>query len=1170
MILSGVDFPAELLEAAQNNKLVVFAGAGVSMGPPANLPSFWSLALAIARGTGKTPMKLGTDVDGKDIYEPLDTFLGQVLADEEAIQACAVKELSIKESAHTQLHLSLLELFESPENVRLITTNFDQLFSSAANQLWGRLPDVYTAPALPLGSSFHGIVHIHGALDKQSSIVITDRGLGMAYLTQGWARRFLVDLFNHYSVLFVGYSHEDVVLKYLARALPVKSGGQRYAMIGQGENETRWQLLGITPITFPKKDAGDYSSLYSGIDKLAQFRHRPPSGWRDEVGRIVANGSLLNVEDRGVIEHALLELSKVRFFTAQAQSPDWAIWLQQNGYLSQLFASDKPCEISQELGRWLLNRFVVVEPDLIFLLVSMNHGKLGSWFWFELARHVHVTVDVPNIQRWLDFLLDLSPVNPDEHALHWLAQTSANEGLCDVTLRIWELMAKPRLQLTEPYSSYNGQQGNYLASVKIRSNVAEWSLNEVWKKWLKPNLSQNYRALLLVCTKWLLLRSQIANNWQLGTAAWDIDSMHRLSIAEDPQEKYNMESSDVIIDAARDALLTYSEKMPELLLQWSNEHINSSSIILKRLAVYGVQSHPSLTSTQKLEWLLSVGLTNDVYRPEAIALHQQSYFEASETIRASSVEHIMSHVTDDTPAEDAEYKWHWLQLLKSDGKECRYLQEALDSLALEYPEMAIEVAASSPAKSGWIGSRWTLAELISQSSEEWFNKVATSVEEHKHGFSIAADLQQITAAASENEKWRTSFIEYLLAKNTSHLKVWEALLTSYNNWPEDENAAEALLSLTENVELQKYHPRAVAKVLLALVEKPAMPYLHLMLQRTNAVASNLWENNECSAPPFKSSQEDWFTMAINTLEGDIARYWINALDKFIKNNNRQLIAPYRVVLTTLCDIKYEKSKYSIPIIASNSSFLAGLDEQWFKEFLAPKFDPENELSVKAWHGLLGYGRLSVISFTALEPHFFAMVPHVQRLLKGWERKFYSYYLGPAFWDATVPTVDWLPHLIQCTDEENRVEIAAEMGSILRKIRPDTIEAVWDGWLQSYWLDRIDGKPASLSAGEAGEAVQWLLQLSCKFADAVNVAIKMPSPDLKRSWILQELGDVDYKHYQLNDLARLLCYLLTGDLEQGLYGLDDVTSKIQEGPIEPGIRRRLNEALISLGQSPLKE
>jgi hypothetical protein len=38
-----IDFPDELLHAIRDGRFVVFAGAGVSMGDPANLPSFWSL-----------------------------------------------------------------------------------------------------------------------------------------------------------------------------------------------------------------------------------------------------------------------------------------------------------------------------------------------------------------------------------------------------------------------------------------------------------------------------------------------------------------------------------------------------------------------------------------------------------------------------------------------------------------------------------------------------------------------------------------------------------------------------------------------------------------------------------------------------------------------------------------------------------------------------------------------------------------------------------------------------------------------------------------------------------------------------------------------------------------------------------------------------------------------
>ena len=48
MKIANIDFPKPLLNALRDGELVVFAGAGVSMGEPACLPSFEALANRIA------------------------------------------------------------------------------------------------------------------------------------------------------------------------------------------------------------------------------------------------------------------------------------------------------------------------------------------------------------------------------------------------------------------------------------------------------------------------------------------------------------------------------------------------------------------------------------------------------------------------------------------------------------------------------------------------------------------------------------------------------------------------------------------------------------------------------------------------------------------------------------------------------------------------------------------------------------------------------------------------------------------------------------------------------------------------------------------------------------------------------------------------------------------
>ncbi len=218
--LGLIYFDDRILDALRAERLVIFAGAGVSKGSPSNLPSFDELATGIAAGT--------TCVRSE--REPIDRFLGQLAHEGVEVHSRAAQRLTPAGSAPTALHTNLLRLFRSVECVRLVTTNFDLHFETAAESLFGKCPDVLRAPALPLGYSFRGIVHVHGALTRPHEMVLTDQDFGRAYLTEGWARRFLVDVFQTYTVLFVGYSHNDVVMNYLARALPATRVAGRYAL----------------------------------------------------------------------------------------------------------------------------------------------------------------------------------------------------------------------------------------------------------------------------------------------------------------------------------------------------------------------------------------------------------------------------------------------------------------------------------------------------------------------------------------------------------------------------------------------------------------------------------------------------------------------------------------------------------------------------------------------------------------------------------------------------------------------------------------------------------------------------------------------------------------------------------------------------------------------------
>ena len=76
-----------------------------------------------------------------------------------------------------------------------VTTNFDKCFENATGAL-GCKASVFVSPALPLGGDIDGIVHLHGVFDDSRSMILTAEDYGRAYVSNGWALRFLVDLFK--------------------------------------------------------------------------------------------------------------------------------------------------------------------------------------------------------------------------------------------------------------------------------------------------------------------------------------------------------------------------------------------------------------------------------------------------------------------------------------------------------------------------------------------------------------------------------------------------------------------------------------------------------------------------------------------------------------------------------------------------------------------------------------------------------------------------------------------------------------------------------------------------------------------------------------------------------------------------------------------------------------
>ncbi|MEJ2693810.1 MAG: SIR2 family protein [Candidatus Thiodiazotropha sp.] len=443
MQFNSINFPDELIASLRASKCVVFAGAGISRGKPASLPDFNELANLVADGSGEK----------RNENELADRFLGRIFRNGVAVHKRVSDLLNLPHGRFTPLHTNLVRLFSTRNSVRIVTTNYDSLFEEAATALFGESPEIYRSPALPLGSDFSGIVHVHGHLDHIKGMVVTDADFGRGYLTEGWARRFLVDLFRTYTVLFIGYSHEDIVLEYLSRALPESAVGQRFALIGEDVEQGEWLARGIKPISFTKPSELDYSVLNNAIKQLSDYLSRTILDWKRELTALAAVKPPQDEESDHQIIDALSDKMKVRFFTNTATDKDWLSWLDSRGVLNNLFLDDRLDDRDLVLANWLAKNYVFQFPNELIFVIA-NHGlKINYHFWLILGQEIGMDKESSDylspeaLSKWISVLLSTYPSVTDDFVIGELGRRCSEAGNSNCLIELFIKLVECHLEV---------------------------------------------------------------------------------------------------------------------------------------------------------------------------------------------------------------------------------------------------------------------------------------------------------------------------------------------------------------------------------------------------------------------------------------------------------------------------------------------------------------------------------------------------------------------------------------------------------------------------------------------------------------------------------------------------------------------------------------------------
>ena len=1133
MKLSDINYPVEFLAALRNGDLVVFAGAGVSKGSPACLPDFQELAEEIARGTGKC------------VNTPLDRFLGDLDREGVQIHLRAADCLRSKRARPTSLHRDLLRLFLASGKQRVVTTNFDELFEEVAilnREELGRLA-LYRAPALPRGKDFVGLAHVHGALNRPEDMVLTDRDFARAYLTEGWARDFLSDLFENHPVLFVGYSHSETLMDYLARALPPQETKLRWVLYGDKQpNTERWNDLGVQVISFPQNTADDFSALDEGIAVLAEYAKRGWKEWKCVIASLVQDPPQEHdAESLDQVADIMSQDEGVRLFTEANPSVEWITWLDEKGFLAKCFEVDQFMEPNFLLRGWL-SLFMYSHPRELGSLLERYKMRLHPAFWRVLMRNLSPDNDCNwnsrAFMRWISILIDTWPANIKDTegiSLDSVMACCVEHQLFACWLRIFDRMLDQHLRLEADIEwpneceqpSIRGQEQSRQSRSVLEYQFRKWydeGLRPGWPEVAEPVLRCGVRHLENLHLVWQAWQRPEQSN----QVAYRTDGIRAAIEPHDRDQKQGRYAGlvNLLIDIVRDALECLAVHSPKAIPQLCTTLAQSDSPLLQRLAIHGIYVTQVLDADDKIQWLLQHGALHERNsHHEQYRLVCQAYIDAGPAVRARFLEILCSKPEDPNSWQTESY-WSrrfslWLFGLQKVASDCSVLLSKLEQLLQTYPDMLPvpepEFYNGLPMpKAGYIEPAVTAEELLAQPAVHWLPRLlASESDPHFRGDHLALG-RSVTDAVLKSPAWGWDLADALVSEAKGIAYLWSSLLIAWRQIDMDPKDCGKALKYIEQIqsvrELADENCNLAITWLLDRLARQA--YIHSdflsLLPKAHRLAEQLWECLDrmepveqvpywnMKTPNLGDREASWIGRSANHPAGVLCHFWIQGLGASHQHTATADAASadgYKLQLEhVLADSSWFRHLGGL-VLASRCEELLRWESKWTLEYVLPLLRTSDSGMFRAsWVGFLSDEMEPPSAVPQLRACLFHALPRIrEELNQNQQYQFIGYYLEMFHLFPDEAKEKWIPNIFRLDDEELRHLFARAITGALSIWSLQHRQQAWSCWLKRYWRERVlHNVPApGFDTIEVQNSLLWLQHLPFAFPDAVDLAVEMP-------------------------------------------------------------------------------
>jgi len=1110
-VTSEVNLPQEILNAQADKRLVLFVGAGASVDSPSDLPLFSGLARQLADMARVT----------YDEKAPIDFFLGG-MPDDFDVHRHARDLIACPSSQPNPTHMALMRLAAATGAPRIVTTNYDDYLRSAAEAEGLVDLDNWIGPALPLGDDFTGIVHLHGSITRDPhELVLTDQDFGRAYVTQAWATRFLVPLFQRYVVVFIGYSHDDPIMRYLARGLP--PGTSRYAFTKTSRDDPnntprddpKWAQLGIGVIEYPVSGR-DHNALVRALDAWSQ---RAQMGRLDHEARmkeIVDAGTILTPVDRDYLVARLQTEDGAQQFTSSTTYLDahrqaqWLRWIESLPEFEGLFTGRPGTASASVLMHWFCWSFVAV-PELhgAALQTVQRLGQAFSPDFYAMAKMAAEELTKKNAEagrRWKTFLATsirgfsappdidwLLPYEPGDQPEPLAVLQSALRPFL-VLGPSWRLAGSDELSVPWArvvWSSDRGARTNSLSSPSSLSKHIEQAVRLA---------TPGDARIGAVLEESLNAAYDLLGAYYGGSSA-DAFRPHRLAIEPHEQDRFP-ESSDAIINGLRDYGVKALPIRPDLPERWWAY----SRTLFQRLALHLITESESRTPDDKVIWLLDRQLLYESrLKHEVYRVLQSAVADTSDELRATLLQLALAG-----PELDEDYphrEWHivdrtlnllvWLQRCAPSWHEA---VDALAALQSANPDLIID---KHPDADGWVTSGMIGGVLPMEQDDfiEAFDRDAdTALEnllnrdysDHNFGRPIWQDALTLISQVAESRPdigdslW--ALADRRLGEDRRTADIHNAVIKGWGH--AEPCLVVAMLPRVAGQTANADSAMTISSFLLSQVGKQANICDPSMATTMRQIARDLWhKQNPTYTHPNRVDLFSGVALWLNSWPGELAQYWLGEIDRRWTEDRdgwTGLDDKERDALTAILAGPAPTLDATLPFLTSNLWYLYVADTDFTAEYILPLFNNQDTMTI-AWGGYLQEPRYDdrLLALGLLD----GMVAAWDGLatLESEQFRFYDFAVAVISFSDISPEnrQTLLDRSILASDGAFAIGFAQAVVHVLQR-DPSIGPNLWERWLRDHLAARLDGRPRTATSEELACWADVVPFLGTKTPEAIQL------------------------------------------------------------------------------------